>query len=75
MAVKKICVAEDETYHERPCLVAIEPVSNYILMVIVNAFLFIGLDLTARDRLHDVWRSNYLVPKMIALIAAGSILS
>lgn len=22
-------------------------------MVIVNAFLFIGLDLTARDRLHD----------------------
>jgi len=32
MAAKKICVAEDETYHERPCLVAIEPVSNYILL-------------------------------------------
>lgn len=32
MATKKICVAEDETYHERPCLVAIEPVSNYILL-------------------------------------------
>lgn len=44
-------------------------------MVIVNAFLFIGLDLTARDRLHDSWRGNQLVLKMIALIAAGSILS
>jgi hypothetical protein len=44
-------------------------------MVIVNAFLFIGLDLTARDRLHDSWRGNRLVLKMTALIAAGSILS
>lgn len=44
-------------------------------MVIVNAFLFIGLDLTARDRLHDAWRGNHLVPKMAALIAAGSFLS
>ncbi len=44
-------------------------------MIIVNAFLFIGLDLTARDHLHDAWRGNRLVPKMIALIAAGSLLS
>ncbi|HRQ42259.1 MAG TPA: VUT family protein [Chloroflexota bacterium] len=44
-------------------------------MVIVNAFLFIGLDLTARDHLHDTWRGNKLVLKMIALIATGSILS
>ena len=44
-------------------------------MVIINAFLFIGLDLTARDRLHDAWRGNHLLPKMAALIAAGSILS
>lgn len=44
-------------------------------MVIVNAFLFIGLDLTARDRLHDTWRNNKLLPKMTALIAAGSVLS
>ena len=44
-------------------------------MVIVNAFLFIGLDLTARDRLHDAWRGNKLLPKMAALIAAGSVLS
>ena len=46
-----------------------------VSMVIVNAFLFIGLDLTARDHLHDAWRGNHLVPKMVALIAAGSILS
>ncbi|MCA9972307.1 MAG: VUT family protein [Anaerolineales bacterium] len=44
-------------------------------MTIVNAFLFIGLDLTARDRLHDAWRGRQLLPKMAALIAAGSVLS
>ena len=44
-------------------------------MVIVNAFLFIGLDLTARDRLHDVWRGNNLVLKMGGLIFTGSVLS
>jgi len=42
---------------------------------IVNAFLFIGLDLTARDKLHDAWRGNRLVLKMGALIAVGSLLS
>jgi hypothetical protein len=44
-------------------------------IVIVNAFLFIGLDLTARDQLHEAWRGKGLLPKMAALIAAGSILS
>lgn len=44
-------------------------------MIIVNAFLFIGLDLTARDHLHDAWRGNRLLPKMVGLIAAGSLLS
>lgn len=44
-------------------------------VAVLNAFLFIGLDLTARDRLHDAWRGDYLLPKMAALIAAGSILS
>jgi queuosine precursor transporter len=44
-------------------------------MAIISAFLFIGLDLTARDRLHDAWRGNNLIPKMAVLIAAGSILS
>ena len=32
MNPKKICVAQDETEHERSCLVAIEPVSNYIVL-------------------------------------------
>jgi len=41
-------------------------------MTIVNAFLFIGLDLTARDYLHDAWHNNHLVLKMAALIATGS---
>ena len=44
-------------------------------MTIVNASLFIGLDLTARDKLHDAWHGRHLWPKMAALIAAGSLLS
>lgn len=44
-------------------------------MVIINSFLFIGLDLTARDKLHDAWKGNHLFLRMAALIAAGSILS
>lgn len=42
---------------------------------ILNAFLFIGLDLTARDRLHDAWRGRGLVWKMGLLIAAGGLIS
>lgn len=44
-------------------------------MAIFNAFLFIGLDLTARDRLHEQWRGDHLWIRMLALIAAGSLLS
>lgn len=42
---------------------------------IACAFLFIGLDLTSRDQLHEAWRGRRLVWKMAALIAAGSLLS
>ncbi|HEX8090566.1 MAG TPA: VUT family protein [Blastocatellia bacterium] len=42
---------------------------------VVTAFLFIGLDITARDRLHESWRGGRLWPRMAALIAAGSLLS
>jgi hypothetical protein len=42
---------------------------------VLNAFLFIGLDLTARDRLHDAWRDNGLVWRMALLIAAGGAIS
>lgn len=41
---------------------------------IANAFLFIGLDLTSRDKLHDLWGRG-LVWKMGLLIATGSLLS
>ena len=44
-------------------------------MVIVNAFLFIGLDITARDRLHEAWHRNRLVLKMALLVVTGSLLS
>jgi hypothetical protein len=42
---------------------------------IVNAFLFIGLDLTARDNLHDRWHNRGLVWKMALLIASGGLVS
>ena len=41
---------------------------------IVNAFFFIGLDLTTRDYLHEIW-SEGLWWKMGLLIAGGSFLS
>lgn len=44
-------------------------------MTIVNAFLFIGLDLTTRDALHDRWRNDRLWLRMLALIATGGALS
>ena len=42
---------------------------------IINAFLFIGLDITVRDRLHDVWQGQRLWIRMAVLIGAGSLLS
>lgn len=44
-------------------------------VTIINAFLFIGLDLTARDHLHEAWRGKNLWLRMALLIAAGSLLS
>lgn len=42
---------------------------------VFNAFLLIGFDLVARDRLHDRWSDAGLWWRMGALIAAGSLLS
>ena len=47
MESKQICVAEDETFHEKPCLVAIEPISNYIL-----------LEKYAEDRQAETWNEQ-----------------
>ena len=43
-------------------------------VALYNAFLFIGLDLTCRDALHDLWRRN-LVRNLGILIVTGSALS
>jgi uncharacterized PurR-regulated membrane protein YhhQ (DUF165 family) len=43
--------------------------------VVVNAFVFIALDLVTRDALHDRWQGRRLVWRMAALIATGSLLS
>jgi len=42
---------------------------------VVTSLLLIGLDITARDRLHESWQGRRLWTKMAALIAAGSLLS
>ena len=44
-------------------------------VTIINAFLFIGLDLTLRDRLHDSWRGRGLAWRMGLLIATGGLIS
>lgn len=43
--------------------------------VLVVGFLLVGLDLTGRDYLHELWHGKRLWVKMLALIAAGSLLS
>jgi hypothetical protein len=44
-------------------------------VTIVNAFALIGLDLTARDALHETWNNNHLKRNMALLISLGSALS
>lgn len=44
-------------------------------VAILNAFAFIGLDLVARDKLHEVWTGRELVLRMGLLIFVGSALS
>lgn len=44
-------------------------------MSIINSFLFIGLDLTSRDKLHEAWHKNGLVWKMLLIISSGSLIS
>ncbi|ASS75383.1 hypothetical protein CIG75_10530 [Tumebacillus algifaecis] len=42
---------------------------------IINAFLFIGLDITTRDALHERWQGRKLWLNMGLLVLVGSILS
>jgi hypothetical protein len=64
MKPKQITVAEDETFHPQTCLVAIEPVSNYIL-----------LEKYAEDRKADTWTealTGALGDKPISVIQSTS---
>lgn len=42
---------------------------------LVNAFVLIGLDLSLRDKIHDLWEGDKLTLKMGGLIATASIVS
>lgn len=42
---------------------------------LVNAFVLIGLDLSLRDKLHDLWEGDNLPIKMGGLIATASVVS
>jgi len=42
---------------------------------LINAFVLIGLDLSLRDKLHDLWEGDKLPIKMGGLIASASIIS
>jgi uncharacterized PurR-regulated membrane protein YhhQ (DUF165 family) len=44
-------------------------------VAVLNAVLFIGFDLSTRDRLHERWSGAALWPRMLALIVAGGLLS
>jgi hypothetical protein len=44
-------------------------------IAILNAFVFIGLDLTARDSLHEQWQGKHLWRNMALLIGTGSLVS
>lgn len=41
----------------------------------INAFLFIGLNITLRDRLHEHWYGSRLMLKTVGLISAGSLIT
>lgn len=45
------------------------------VVAVLNAVLFIGLDLSARDQLHDHWQGQALWPRMFVLVGAGGLLS
>lgn len=42
---------------------------------VLNAFLFIGFNITARDKLHDTWQGHNLKRNMFLLILVGSAIS
>jgi len=45
------------------------------VMIPVNSFLLIGLNITTRDGLHERWKGPYLWLKMLLLIGSGSLIT
>ena len=41
----------------------------------IVAFILIGLDLSLRDKIHEVWHGNKLALKMLALIASAGVVT
>lgn len=41
----------------------------------INAFVFIGLDITLRDKLHERWHGKLLGVKMVGLITSGAVIT
>lgn len=44
-------------------------------VTVLNAFLFIGLDLSTRDQLHARWQGRRLWARMLVLISTGGLLA
>jgi hypothetical protein len=44
-------------------------------VTVLNAFCFIGLDLSTRDQLHARWQGRRLWPRMLMLIGSGGLLA
>lgn len=44
-------------------------------VAMLNAFLFIGLDVSTRDQLHELWGGRRLWPRMLLLVSVGGLLS
>lgn len=55
--------------------VALAPAEWRGSVVLFNSFVLIALDLTTRDKLHDLWRGWQRWSGMAALIGVGSLLS
>lgn len=45
------------------------------VVTVLNAFCFIGLDLSTRDQLHARWQGRRLWPRMFLLIGSGGLLA
>lgn len=45
------------------------------VVTVLNAFCFIGLDLSTRDQLHARWQGRHLWPRMLLLIGSGGLLA